>query len=403
MTRATRPARPTRARRRPVRAWVAMLAILALALAACAEAETGAEEEAEDPAEAADDGSDSDAADESELAAACPDPLVFQDSWWPGPDQGGLYNLIGPDGEIDAATLSYSGEIGDTGVTGEVRAGGPAIGQQSVPSLLYQSDEILLGSMHTDQQMLLDNTPTVAVFNVMNVSPQILMYDPATYDFDSVADVRDAGATVLVREGSAFVDWLVAEGLLDAEQVDASWDGSPSRFVAEGGELVQQGYVTNEPYEYNEKIEAWPGEVDYLMLHEEGYDIYQQSLTARPDVIEEEADCLEVLVPMLQQSTIDYFADPEPMLETFVEMAGVLDESWTLEPDHARYNHDALVDNDVVSNGHNDTLGDFDTDRVQRLIDEFAPTLEEAGYEPREGLEVDDLVTNEFIDPELGL
>ena len=53
-----------------------------------------------------------------------PTTVVFQTNWWPQPDHALAYQLIGPDGEVDTSTNSYSGPLGSTGVDLEIRAGG---------------------------------------------------------------------------------------------------------------------------------------------------------------------------------------------------------------------------------------------------------------------------------------
>jgi len=41
------------------------------------------------------------------------------------------------------------------------------------------------------------------------------------------------------------MEFLVGSGILRRSQVDSGYDGSPARFVAERGEVVQQGHLTN--------------------------------------------------------------------------------------------------------------------------------------------------------------
>jgi hypothetical protein len=63
-----------------------------------------------------------------------------------------------------------------------------------------------------------------------------------------------------------------------------------------------------------------------------------------------------------------------------------------------------LLDDDLVSNGPDDTLGNFDIDRVSGLIDRVVPILEDNGIDSiKDGLKAEDLVTNEFIDDSIGL
>ena len=52
----------------------------------------------------------------------------------------------------------------------------------------------------------------------------------------------------------------------------------------------------------------------------------------------------------------------------------------------------------LVGNGNDDTHGNFDLDRVQKLIDETTPIFTDQGTPPKAGLTPDALVTNQFID-----
>jgi len=57
----------------------------------------------------------------------------------------------------------------------------------------------------------------------------------------------------------------------------------------------------------------------------------------------------------------------------------------------------------IVGNGANTTLGDFDVDRIKKVIDVVTPIYTGQRKEIKTGLTAQDLVTNEFIDPSIGL
>ena len=57
----------------------------------------------------------------------------------------------------------------------------------------------------------------------------------------------------------------------------------------------------------------------------------------------------------------------------------------------------------IAGNGTNGTLGDFDVTRVQRVIDIVSPIYAGQRKDIKSGLTTQDLVTNEFIDPSIGL
>ena len=48
-------------------------------------------------------------------------------------------------------------------------------------------------------------------------------------------------------------------------------------------------------------------------------------------------------------------------------------------------------------------MGKFDLDRVNDLIEKAIPVYTALGQAPKDGLTADDIVTNEFLDPSIGL
>lgn len=339
----------------------------------------------------------------SSLAGVCPDPVVIQTDWFATPERAAAYQLVGADGTIDADEGTYAGPLGNTGVEVEVRLGGPLVGFQAPIALLYEDPEVLLAYVATDEAVQnFESQPTTAVVAPLDINPQILMWDPATYDIGDWEDVAATGAPVLYLEGLPFMDHLLAEGFVEEPQLDASFDGSPARFVVAEGRLIQQGYASNEPYRWENDVEGWRKPVDFLLVHDSGYEIYPQGLAARPEVVESEADCLEQLVPMLQQAQIDYVEDPAPVngaLTQIGEAMGTLPLTEAGNADAA----ERLVDLDLVGNGTNETLGDFDIERVDATIATLRPLFEERNLSVPEDLGANDIVTNDFIDPSITL
>ncbi len=188
-----------------------------------------------------------------DLSANCPDKVVIQTDWNPEAEHGHLYQLLGPDPVINAGNKRVTGPLFDrgqyTGVDVEIRAGGPAIGFQSVTSQMYSDPEILLGYVDTDQAIQnSESNPTVAVMAPLDISPQMIMWDPATYpQVKGIGDLKPVDARVLYFEGATYMDYLTGSGVLSPDQVDGSYDGTPANFVAAGGKTAQQGYASSEP------------------------------------------------------------------------------------------------------------------------------------------------------------
>jgi hypothetical protein len=118
--------------------------------------------------------------------------------------------------------------------------------------------------------------------------------------------------------------------------------------------------------------------------------------------LEELGPCLERLVPLIQQAQVDYIADPVMVNELLTEYndgdygAGF----WKTPLELNEAGAQILAEDELVGNGNNDTLGDFEMERVQTTIDNIAGTLDD-----RANPEVapEDIVTNAYIDESIGI
>ena len=337
------------------------------------------------------------------LKGVCPDNIVFQTNWWPEPDHGFLYQLIGPSGTIDTNKNTYSGPLGTTGVNAEIRAGGPAIGFQLVTAQMYQDDSILLGMMGTDEQIGASaNQPTRAVFAWYEKNPQIFFWGKPDWNFASTADIGKSGATVLVFSGAPYVDVLEGKGLLTKSQVDNSYTGDPARFVAADGEIVSQGFVTSEPYIYEHEVQGWMKPVKFLLLDKE-VPIYQDTLTIRADKLEANRACLQALVPLMQRAAVDYVRNPGPINNLFVDYTARIKGGTQISAAGAADAVEKMRSLGIVSNGADGVYGSYDTARVQSLITDYSPVFAAAGKPPKANLQPSDIFTNEFLDKNVKL
>ncbi|MGY1839944.1 MULTISPECIES: ABC transporter substrate-binding protein [unclassified Modestobacter] len=378
----------------------ATAALLALTLAACG----GGDDDAAAAAPSGEVGS-------TDLAAAgCPDTVVVQTDWNPESEHGGLYESLGDDYVVDAGSKTVSGTLIDaagdsTGVKLEIRAGGPAIGFQTVTAQMYSDDDITLGYIATDEAIQLSATqPTTAVLAPLEISPTMIMWDPETYpDVTGIADLGRTDATVRYFEGSAYMAYLTGAGILSPDQVDGSYDGTPAGFVADAGESAQQGFASAEPYIYENEVDAWGKPVEYELVYDAGFQPYQSSISARSDDLENLSGCLTELVPLMQQADVDYLEDPSRVNEIILELVEEYDTGWVYSQGVADFSVQQQAELGLVGNGDDDTHGNFDTERVQTLIEQTTPIFTEQGTPPIEGITPDDLVTNEYIDEAIGV
>jgi hypothetical protein len=375
------------------------LATILIVLAGCKDSSSTAA-----PAAASAAPSAASAANAGTLKGICPDKIVVQTDWYATPERAAAYQLVGPDGVADKKKGTYSGALAGAGVDVEVRLGGPFIGFQPVPALMYQDPSITLGYVATDDAVQgAERFPTMAVVAPLDINPQIVMWDPATYKVDSWGDVAKTKAKVVYVEGMPFMDFLVSKGYVTAAQKDASFDGTPSRFVAAGGKLMQQGYASNEPYRWEHDVEGWKKPVKFLLVHDSGYQIYPQGVAVRTGQLASQRACLKLLVPMIQKAQIAYMNDPAATNAALIRIAQTLGDG---PPVTASGNANAVVvmkDLHLVGNGTDAVLGNFDMARVDATIAVLKPIFAARNVKVPEKLAATDIVTNEFIDPTLHL
>lgn len=336
-----------------------------------------------------------------ELAGLCPETVVIQADWEPEAEHGGIYQLLGTEYTIDKKKRLVSGPLmhdgQDTGVDVEIRIGGSSVGYQAAQSLLYQDRDIMLGYGRTSEYMVTQkDTPVTAVIASMEKSPYAIYWDPATYpDVTTLADLGKTGATISTGpEQGTWLKYLVGTGQISESQVDQSDQNKPAKFVAAKGKLAEAGFLTAEPHMYEEEIAEWGKPVTGQLIADTGYPEYFQAVIVRADDVTNQKQCLEKLVPIMQQAQVDYMADPTATNELVVELVDTYDTGWVYTESGATYAHKAAIEDGILADSAAGVMGQFDLDRVQTLID----IVSQYSGEDVSGIAPGDLVTNEFID-----
>jgi hypothetical protein len=343
-------------------------------------------------------------------AAGCPSTVVLQTDWNPEAEHGGQYELVGPNPTINTSAKEVTGELVahggvDTGVQIQIRAGGPAIGYQTVSSQMYKDSSITLGYLGTDEQIALSATqPTVAVMAGLEISPQIIQWSPAAHPtWTTIADIGKTNTPVLYYQGASYMDYLLGKGILKKGQVNGSYDGTPSAFIASGGQDAVQGFATAEPYIWSHDVAAWDKPMKYELIADAGFNFYQQEIGVRKDKLAALTPCLKKLVPIMQQAIVDYIANPASTEKLILQLVTAYNNGWTYTQGTADYAVATMKKLGIVGNAPDGTLGDFTDSRVQQLIGILAPIYANQGKQTLPGLKPSDIVTNEFIDPSISL
>jgi hypothetical protein len=343
-------------------------------------------------------------------AAGCPSTIVLQTDWNPEAEHGGQYELLGPNPTINAGAKSVTGELVahggiDTGVQLQIRAGGPAIGYQTVSSQMYKDSSITLGYVGTDEQIALSATqPTVAVMAGLEISPQIIQWSPTAHPtWKTIADIGKTSTAVLYYQGASYMDYLIGKGILKKSQVNGSYDGTPTVFVASGGQDAVQGFATAEPYIWSHDVRSWDKPLKYELIADAGFNFYQQEIAVRKDKLAALTPCLKKLVPIMQQAIVDYIASPAPAEKLILQLVTAYNNGWVYTQGTADYAVATMKKLGIVGDAPDGTLGAFTDARVQQLIGILTPIYAKQGKQTLPGLKPSAIVTNQFIDPSISL
>ncbi|WP_288466320.1 ABC transporter substrate-binding protein [uncultured Curtobacterium sp.] len=346
-----------------------------------------------------------------DLSGVCPATVVVQTDWNPEGEHGHLYQMLGPDPQIDASGKTVTGDLyangKSTGVKLEIRAGGPAIGYSKVSSQMYQDKSITLGYVSTDEAVQFSgNLPTTSVFAENDTSPMAIMWDPKTYPkVDSIASLGKAlakdGGVVRYFNGAAYMTYLEQSGTLPKSVLDGSYDGTPSKFVSAGGKDAQQGFATAEPYIYQNQVAAWGKKVDYALISSTGWNPYPEAMSVRSGDLTKLTPCLQKLVPVMQQADVDYLKSPGATNDLITKLVQQYNNGWTYDSKVGAFAAAQMVKLGIAkdTDGY---IGSVDDQRMQDFIEKAKPVFAGSG-DVKSDLKASDLYTNEFLDKQIGL
>ena len=99
--------------------------------------------------------------------------------------------------------------------------------------------------------------------------------------------------------------------------------------------------------------------VAYQTIHDAGFQVYSQTLAIRPEDLETLRPCLERFVPVVQQSALDFIADPARTNAAIVDIVEQYDTFWTYTPELAEYSVQTQLELGLTGNGPDETLGNI--------------------------------------------
>ena len=332
------------------------------------------------------------------LADVCPATIVVQTDWFPESEHGGIFQLIGDDAVASKDSGAVVGSLVvnglPTGVKLEIRAGGPFL-ESPVVTEMYQDNAITFGYVGTDVAITrYTDAPTLAVFNALNINPQVLLWDATKHpEAKTIADAAQTIKTFYVYGDPAWMRYFEAQGLIQTDQVDSNYKGN---LLLSTEDAAHQGFATSEPYKYA-NLESGAITTGYQLIHDAGWNSYAQNLAIRKDRLEELRPCLEKIVPIFQQAQLDYIADPTRANAIILSTVATYDSWWTQSEGDVANGAASQKDMGIVGNGETPTFGDLEEARVNDFIAKATPILREQGLEIAD-IAAGDITDNTFLD-----
>ena len=332
------------------------------------------------------------------LADVCPATVVVQTDWFPESEHGGVYQLMGDDAVASKDNGAVTGSLvvnGEpTGVNLEIRAGGPFL-ESPVVTEMYQDNTITFGYVGTDVAITRYNdAPTLAVFNALNINPQVLLWDTTKHpEAKTIAEAAKTVKSFYVYGEPSWMQYFIAQGLINKDQVDSNYKGN---LLLATDDAAHQGFVTSEPYKYA-NLETGSITTGYQLIHEAGWNSYAQNLAIRKDRLEELRPCLEKIVPVLQRAQIDYITDPSRANALIISTVKTYDSWWSQSEGDVANGATSQKDLGIVGNGETATFGDLEETRVNDFIAKATPILRQQGLEIAD-IAAGDITNNEFLD-----
>jgi hypothetical protein len=160
-------------------------------------------------------------------------------------------------------------------------------------------------------------------------------------------------------------------------------------------------FATNEPYTYEHEVKAWGKPVKFQLVNDAGYPNYRNVISIRTGDKDKLAPCLKKLVPIIQQAQVDFIKDPKPTIDIILAANDAYKAGFVYSRGNAEYSAKTMKELEIISNGKDETLGNFDEERVQRIIDVTKPIFAAQRIPTKKNLKAADIMTNEFIDTKI--
>lgn len=222
--------------------------------------------------------------------ARAAEKFVYLTNWYAEAEHGGFYQALA------------QGLYAKYGLDVSIRMGGPQVNALQI--LAAGQADCFMGS--NDLQIVLarqNGVPLVTVAALFQKDPEVLI---AHEDVKSLEDMKSHTILIAGASYQGTWPWLKASyGFRDSQARAYTFNIQP--FVADRT-LVQQGYVTSEPY----AIEKAGVKANTFLLSDYGYPAYSTTIACMDDTVSRRRAAVAAFVRASVEGWKSYLADPAP-------------------------------------------------------------------------------------------
>jgi NitT/TauT family transport system substrate-binding protein len=223
-------------------------------------------------------------------AAQAGEKFVFMTNWFAEAEHGGFYQALA------------TGQYRKYGLDVDIRMGGA---QVNITQLMAAGQaDCIMGASDLQVVMARENgVPLVTVAAMFQKDPDALI---AHEDVKSLTDMKNRTILIAASSYQNFWPWLKARyGFTDAQARPYTFNVQP--FVADRS-LVQQGYVTSEPY----ALQKAGVKANAFLLSDYGYPAYSTTIVCMEHTVRDRHAALASFVRASAEGWKSYLADPAP-------------------------------------------------------------------------------------------
>ena len=214
------------------------------------------------------------------------DKVSFQTDWRAQAEHGGYYQAIA------------AGLYRKAGIECDLRQGGPNLNSSQL--LLAGRVDIIMSGSFEAFAFVREGAPFFTIAAIFQKDPQVLIGYPGT-GLDSFEDLK--GRTILIGSGGRVTYWPYLKrkyGLSDSQV--RPYNFNMSLFLA-AKDVVQQGFLTSEPYAIAEAIGRPPS---VLLIADAGYSAYQATIVVSRKMAAEKKDLVQRFVDATLEGWAQY-------------------------------------------------------------------------------------------------